>query len=112
MQGETGGDGRNVPARYDARVSGSRSDASGQHKKAAVMVSDRRMHAVGERRRRTHGHRAPLSPLCYRSFGFRRSRYVSMIQPLRSRASARSRSMRGAASAIGPEARISSGVPR
>jgi len=47
----------------------------------------------------------------YCSFGCRRSRYVSMIQPLRSRASARSRSIRGAASARGPEARISSGVP-
>lgn len=41
----------------------------------------------------------------------RRSRYVSMIQPLRARASVRSSSIRPATSASFPETRISSGVP-
>ncbi len=56
-------------------------------------------------RRREAGRTAPYFA------GLLRSRYVSMIQPFRSRASARSRSISGAVSAIGPDARISSGVP-
>lgn len=42
----------------------------------------------------------------------RRSRYVSMIQPLRSRACARTRTISSATSASAPATRISSGVPR
>jgi hypothetical protein len=44
--------------------------------------------------------------------GIRRSRYVSMIQPLRARAAVRAATIRGPASTSGPASRIWPGMPR
>lgn len=57
-------------------------------------------------------HPARPPPQTPSSYERRRSRYVSMIQPLRARARARTRTISSATSASAPATRISSGVPR